>query len=79
MPIYEFSCLECGELFEILLKAGEAMEEIKCPGCGAQAAQRVLSKVSHTMGSSSGSGAAVSTRSCASGSCGTITLPGHTR
>lgn len=79
MPIYEFKCMGCGEIFELLLKPGEAFEGVICPQCGDQSAERVLSKVSHTVGSSSGSSAEVTTRSCSSGSCGSITLPGHTR
>ncbi len=79
MPIYEFRCMGCGELFELLLRPGETMGGIDCPHCGQQNAERVLSRVSHTVGSSSGPGAEVTTRSCSSGTCGSLTLPGHTR
>ncbi len=79
MPIYEFRCTGCGELFELLLRPGEVLEGMNCPHCGAQSAERVLSRVSHAVGSSSGPGAEVTTRSCSSGSCGSITLPGHSR
>lgn len=44
MPIYEFECGSCGARFEELVAAGTA--EMKCPGCGAAGAQRLLSNVS---------------------------------
>jgi putative FmdB family regulatory protein len=82
MPIYEFRCLACGDLFELLVMAGGTNAAIQCTHCGAQGGERVLSLVSHTVGdggSPSGQGPGGITRSCGSGSCGTITLPGHTR
>jgi putative FmdB family regulatory protein len=77
MPIYEFRCVGCRELFEILLRPGETMEGVCCPHCGTEGGERVLSKVTYAIGSDSGSHAQTTTRSCAGGSCGTITLPGH--
>jgi putative FmdB family regulatory protein len=41
MPIYEFECGECGELFEELVPAGT--ERVACRACGADGAQRKLS------------------------------------
>jgi putative FmdB family regulatory protein len=43
MPIYEFECEECGERFEELTAAGEA---VTCPRCGAERIRRILSAVS---------------------------------
>lgn len=81
MPIYEFRCLECKDLFEVLLVKTNEEEEIQCPHCQAQHFERVLSATSYAMASSSGSGAASSgiskqERTCSSGSCSTYTLPG---
>ncbi len=83
MPIYEFRCEACGEIFEHLaMKRGEELEA-KCPHCGGQELSRVMSTANPIMGdpasSSSQSGPSVENRSCqGSGSCATITLPGHT-
>ena len=41
MPIYEFRCEACGELFEALVDAGTTDQE--CRNCGAPGADRVLS------------------------------------
>lgn len=80
MPIYEFICQECRNNFELLaLKKGD-MLEIKCPNCGSESLERVLSKVNFTESSHPGKQQpAVENRTCSSGSCSTITLPGHTK
>ena len=41
MPIYEFRCDACGELFEALVDSGT--ESAECRACGAGGARRVLS------------------------------------
>ena len=43
MPIFEFSCLGCGERFEELVRAGERPP---CPRCGGADAERLYSPVS---------------------------------
>jgi len=80
MPIYEFRCQECRRTVELLaLKKGDLLE-LECPHCHSENLERVLSKVNVNTNSPSGTQPpAVENRSCASGSCSTITLPGHTR
>ena len=82
MPSYEFRCQSCGNIFEILVRPGEYQDGIRCTRCGAEGGERVLSWVSHSVAEGSREGAAVpetTTRTCSSGSCGTVTLPGHSR
>ncbi len=86
MPIYEFVCQRCQALTELLVKSKEHHVEIRCPECGSTELQRVVSRVhSVVAGSSNGGGAdsgaasSVEHRSCPSGNCSTITLPGHSR
>jgi putative FmdB family regulatory protein len=43
MPIYEFECEACGEVFEELVAAGAAAP---CPRCGSERTRRLLSTVS---------------------------------
>ena len=84
MPIYEFRCEACGEIFEHLaMKQGEELEA-KCPHCGGEELSRVMSTANTVMAdsgpSSQNAGPSVQNRSCeGSGSCATITLPGHSR
>ena len=40
MPIYEYECIRCGQLFERVMKIGE--EEPACPACGAREVRKVV-------------------------------------
>ena len=84
MPIYEFVCQQCRGLTELLVRNTNEPVEMKCSDCGSTELQRVLSKVNSVVADGGGLGAgsadsAVQHRSCPSGDCSTITLPGHTR
>ncbi len=43
MPIYEYRCTKCGEIFEVFHMAGEDVEP-KCPKCLGKA-ERILSPI----------------------------------
>jgi putative FmdB family regulatory protein len=82
MPIYEFRCAQCGNIQEILVSSSNSEVDMKCEQCQGEVLERVLSRVSYTMGASSGeaTGPSVTTKSCGPGnSCSTIELPGYTR
>ena len=34
MPLYDYSCIDCGKLYEISVKLELINKEIKCPKCG---------------------------------------------
>ncbi len=84
MPIYEFRCESCQEIFEHLaLAAGEVLD-LKCPHCGGESLSRVLSTCASVMGEAGSAGAPAASplqnRSCGQGNnCSTLTLPGHSR
>jgi putative FmdB family regulatory protein len=75
MPIYEFRCLFCGHVFELLeITQNKEKIEVKCPNCASKTIERLLSKIGIAR---SKSGSAISSfRSCGSGSCSTIDVPG---
>ncbi len=83
MPIYEFSCNECGRVFDLMILGGDQVE-MKCPQCGCREVTKLISATSHTVGLSTlrtGDGArgGVTTKSCGSSdSCTTIDIPGRT-
>lgn len=85
MPIYEFRCEACQQVFEHLALSSQEAVEIRCPACGGEELSRVLSTCSSVMGDSAPAPAqsaspCLQNRSCQNaGSCSTITLPGHTR
>jgi putative FmdB family regulatory protein len=77
MPIYEFKCNQCDECFEILLMKSREEEEAKCPACGSQAFERVMSCTHYAVtGTGARAGAQRQTRTCSGGSCSTVELPG---
>ena len=80
MPIFEFRCLECGNLFEkIAVKSDDTME-MQCPECKCESFERVLSKTSHVMAKGAGEKPTLTTKSCGSGSsCYTLDVPGPTK
>ncbi len=80
MPIYEFKCLECENIVEMLLINVNETIEMKCSKCNSKNLERVMSTTNYSVGASGGNGAPkAQTRNCSSGSCTTIDLPGYTR
>ncbi|MEW5762611.1 MAG: zinc ribbon domain-containing protein [Bacillota bacterium] len=78
MPVFEFRCLECGNLFEKLFLDTREKADIACPQCRARTFERVISKTNYVMGvGKDGKKPKVTTRSCSPGStCATIEFPG---
>ena len=80
MPIYEFKCLTCEEYIEILvMNTKDEKMEMKCPKCGGENLERIMSTTNFSMGtgsSSSKSGPSTENRTCSSGSCTSWNLPG---
>ncbi|PID73676.1 MAG: FmdB family transcriptional regulator [Desulfobacterales bacterium] len=80
MPIYEFKCLKCGEVLEVITSAADEERRLVCSACNGEDFERILSSTSYVMGSSGNiGGARTETRKCTSGSCTTYQLPGETR
>ena len=46
MPIYEFRCTECGQVFEELVMRSSDQQDLACPRCAAREVERVLSACS---------------------------------
>jgi hypothetical protein len=75
MPIYEFIA-GMQKHFELLaIKRGDLVE-IKCPTCDSDNLERVLSKVTVTLRVFRQKTKSRENRSCSSGTCSMITLPG---
>ena len=81
MPIYEFKCLKCQECIELLIFNNDETIEMKCPKCGSEDLERILSCSNYSVreGSNPSQGVSTKTRTCSGGSCTTYDIPGPTR
>ena len=67
MPMYDYHCKNCDEVFEELVFSSTAPdEEIKCPKCGQNKSERLLSAPMIATGGSSSSGSILSSSGCGS-------------
>mgnify|MGYP001157877422 CR=1 FL=1 len=55
MPIYEYRCQECKNLFEAILTSTEAAAEVTCPKCASGAVKKTISASSFRISSGSSS------------------------
>ncbi|MCD6306627.1 MAG: zinc ribbon domain-containing protein [Deltaproteobacteria bacterium] len=81
MPIFEFRCTACGEVFEKLLMGSDVDADMTCPKCKCETIERVLSRTNYAMGvGPGGKQPKITSRSCGSGNqCMTLDLPGPAR
>ena len=65
MPMYDYHCKNCDEVFEELVFSSTAPdEEIKCPKCGQNKSERLLSAPMISTGNSSSSVSTSSNSGC---------------
>ncbi len=77
MPIFEFRCVSCGKVFEKLIRDRDQEVEIKCPECGSEEADRVISRSNSIVRGSKGNKTKLTSKSCSPGSsCHTLEIPG---
>ena len=75
MPIFEFRCLECSTVFELLeLTKKSTKKGMRCPKCNSPEVERLLSRVSVVK--SSGGKATKTVKDCGGSTCTTIEVPG---
>ena len=63
MPIYEYRCQDCRQLFQKLQPVSAGTKTIACPSCGSRRVERQLS----VFASTSSRGAATPSSGCAPG------------
>jgi len=67
MPIYEFRCNTCEEVFEVLFFSISEKREVLCPKCNSDQVEKLMSVFGGSYGSTSSS----SCSTCSSSSCST--------
>lgn len=43
MPVYEFKCNDCGQVFEVMGNYAEREKAHTCPGCGSDKVKQAIS------------------------------------
>lgn len=51
MPIYEYICIKCNNIFSALQKMGASEKDTTCPGCGSDDVKKKLSSFCCSPGS----------------------------
>jgi putative FmdB family regulatory protein len=51
MPIYEYKCNDCGQIFEILTTSGNSTEPVQCRNCQSAKVNKIISAGSFRRGS----------------------------
>lgn len=54
MPIFEYQCRTCDQVFEVLTRSVSGAQVVKCPQCGKTDVERLLSGFTGRTGSGSG-------------------------
>ena len=66
MPIFEYSCDDCGTKFEQLVRRTADADAVRCPSCG----QNHLKTEYSTFAARSSAGSAKAGEDCGAGMCG---------
>ncbi len=53
MPIYEYECKKCAHKFDKFQRFGDSTKDLKCPKCGAENPERVISSFASKSSNSS--------------------------
>ncbi len=67
MPIYEFKCKKCGNVFEALFYSLREKLQVACPACQSKRTARLMSTFGGKIGNTSSSGGGCT--SCSTTSC----------
>jgi putative FmdB family regulatory protein len=68
MPLVEYRCAECTQVFERLVARTEGADCAECPSCGEPTGQRLLSLFAQSRGTATASPAPMS-GGCCGGAC----------
>jgi putative FmdB family regulatory protein len=70
MPLYEYTCRECGRRFEVLQRVGADGTGVTCPGCGASHVAKQLSTFASSVAGGTGAGGAMPCGAPSASGCG---------
>lgn len=67
MPLFEFTCTECGATFEKLIRTPSSQGAVLCPSCNSSNTQKLLSGFAVSAAGGGGSAFAANAANCAPG------------
>ncbi len=67
MPLYEYSCRQCGQRFEVLQRIGADASGVSCPKCGGREVAKQLSTFASSVQGSAMPCGAPNASACGSG------------
>ncbi|UCE26613.1 MAG: zinc ribbon domain-containing protein [Candidatus Coatesbacteria bacterium] len=70
MPVYEYTCEECSNCYEALVREADAEGRVTCPKCGSTRKRRLLSVFAAASGGHITSAGGGGCSSCGQSSCG---------
>jgi putative FmdB family regulatory protein len=79
MPIYEFRCEQCQNVFELLAVQSNDLVSPECPACKSPEINRILSRTSIGSSKNGQPMPQINSRQCGSGNCATIEIPGPSK
>lgn len=69
MPLYEYECQDCHQVFETIRLMNQADEPIPCAACGGQHTRRKLSLFFAESGGKAVAGTSTACNTCSGGNC----------
>ena len=70
MPLYEYSCRECGRRFEVLQRIGADATGVVCPGCGTGTVSKQFSTFASSVAGGAGTTDAMPCGAPSASACG---------
>lgn len=75
MPVFDYSCSECGKTYDVYHKSREVAEDVVCPQCGSTEHKKLFSAAMVSMGGKAASSSASQPScemggGCCGGACG---------
>jgi putative FmdB family regulatory protein len=70
MPVFDYTCSECGKSYDIYHKVREVLEDVVCPQCGSPKHKKLFSAATVSMGGSASASQSAPPCEMGGGCCG---------
>jgi putative FmdB family regulatory protein len=70
MPVFDYSCSDCGKTYDVYHKVREVAEDVICPHCGSVKHKKLFSAATVSMGGSASASQSAPPCEMGGGCCG---------